>query len=427
MPVARAPRTALALVLPALLAVPLLVLGAGSAQADSAGAAGEVVPGWSSQAEAEPAGPSPVPAPGPVAVEPEPDPPSDPPSDPEPSGDPEPSADADPPGEPAAGPTPEPGADPSPDDDPAGGPVPSDGPPLSSTGPDLAPRPEPVAPLPDEDAEDGPGRVSARVWLDLDRSGTQNGGEPGLPAVPVRLVAGEGVASDEHGRTGGDGSVAFPDLAPGPYRLVVTPPAGLRATASSDGAGDPDVAVQVRGGSASAWLGLIGSSRLRADVRDPRGGAATTSARVRWAGSDGAFNTADDVQVTLAVVRRVLDVGGMPTGRYRVEQVGRTVLTSPVLLTAGGAATSVVAQGTAAPGGRSGPASVARTLPTPPRPPPWRRPSCVPSSRAPGAPPSPHRWRRPVRPTPARVGARGSPASPRSASSCWPPAVPCSG
>ena len=89
------------------------------------------------------------------------------------------------------------------------------------------------------------------VWLDLDNSGTQDAGEPGIPGVVVELLQGGTVIDST--TTDGNGNYLFEGLAPGDY--VVRIPAGefgagepLEGTASSTGnqpTSDPDDDVEL--------------------------------------------------------------------------------------------------------------------------------------------------------------------------------------
>jgi hypothetical protein len=90
----------------------------------------------------------------------------------------------------------------------------------------------------------GSGSVGDRIWSDLDGDGVQEGGEPGLNGVTVRLIDGGGntVATTV---TAGDGNYSFTNVAPGTYTVSVdsgTLPAGFNPTFDRDGIGTPNQA-----------------------------------------------------------------------------------------------------------------------------------------------------------------------------------------
>ncbi len=83
--------------------------------------------------------------------------------------------------------------------------------------------------LTDQDIGMGaPGQIGDYAWLDLDRDGMQDAGEPGVPGLDIRLYQyGELVASAQ---TDAYGRYLLRDLYPGSYDLVVTLPSELAAT-----------------------------------------------------------------------------------------------------------------------------------------------------------------------------------------------------
>uniref|UniRef100_UPI003F835EE2 SdrD B-like domain-containing protein n=1 Tax=Actinosynnema sp. TaxID=1872144 RepID=UPI003F835EE2 len=91
------------------------------------------------------------------------------------------------------------------------------------------------------------GALGGLAWQDADGDGVRDADEPGAPGVAVAL---EGAATST-GATGPDGRYDFRDLAPGSYRVRITPPAGTRVRVGS--AFDPvtltsgDLVVQVVG------------------------------------------------------------------------------------------------------------------------------------------------------------------------------------
>ena len=184
-----------------------------------------------------------------------------------------------------------------------------------------APAPTTTAPAPVTAQQS----LSGRIWLDLDSDGTQDGDEPGLPDVGVRVTTGGTAALLR--RTDTTGAFRFADVAVGTARVVATPPAGLTVTADSDGATDAEADVTLpSGGNGSAWVGLAGTGRLSAFV----GGGSSTSVLVRWYGPDDVLRTVDDVVLRLRAYDGTVSTAGLPPGTYRVEQVGET-RTSSVL------------------------------------------------------------------------------------------------
>ncbi len=82
-----------------------------------------------------------------------------------------------------------------------------------------------------------PVSVGSLVWLDLNANGLQDDGEPGVENATVSLVDAAGnPVTDIDGNpvadvtTGPDGVYHFTNLAPGDYRVRVTPPAGFIPT-----------------------------------------------------------------------------------------------------------------------------------------------------------------------------------------------------
>ncbi|MEM7334387.1 MAG: SdrD B-like domain-containing protein, partial [Chloroflexota bacterium] len=93
--------------------------------------------------------------------------------------------------------------------------------------------------------------IGSFVWEDLDGSGTQDVGEPGITGatvellvdsgggvfVPATTITGTAVLSQV---TGADGLYHFDNLPPGDYRVRVTPPAGVVPTYNQNGADNDD-------------------------------------------------------------------------------------------------------------------------------------------------------------------------------------------
>ena len=81
------------------------------------------------------------------------------------------------------------------------------------------------------------GSIGNLVWIDTDRDGVQDSGEPGVPGVTVNLLdsTGKVIATTT---TAADGSYVFVDLVPGNYAVefdVTTLPEGMIVTGANKG------------------------------------------------------------------------------------------------------------------------------------------------------------------------------------------------
>jgi large repetitive protein len=111
-----------------------------------------------------------------------------------------------------------------------------------------------------------PASIGSLVWIDRDRDGVQDPGEPGIPGVWVTLYDenGDVVASMV---TDANGAYLFEDLVPGTYTVRIDPdslPEGLVPVSDPDGTLDLETTVTVGGGETilTADFGL--------DEADPR-------------------------------------------------------------------------------------------------------------------------------------------------------------
>jgi len=101
----------------------------------------------------------------------------------------------------------------------------------------------------------GAGLIGDTIWLDLDGSGTQNPGEPGLQGVTVALYAADGTTLLATTVTDANGNYWFGGLADADYIVRVdttTLPnggAGMTNTGDPDGVFDSESAVTISGGS----------------------------------------------------------------------------------------------------------------------------------------------------------------------------------
>src|SRR5690606_10438064 len=83
-------------------------------------------------------------------------------------------------------------------------------------------------------------KIGNFVWEDLNGNGIQDGGEPGIEDVEVRLTGttGNGTAVDLTTTTDGTGMYMFGNLFPGIYKLTFVEPSGFEFTYSNQGADD---------------------------------------------------------------------------------------------------------------------------------------------------------------------------------------------
>lgn len=190
-----------------------------------------------------------------------------------------------------------------------------------------------------------PAIVGDTVFVDTDRDGGQDVGEPGLANVSLTLKTPgpDGIVGNADDvtvattSTDSSGKYVFTGIVPGNYYVDVTNgtiPAGLTVTT---GTSDPTTAFTLTSGQAkldldlgytnsSATTGIIGDS-VWSDangngVRDPgeRGISGVTLA-LKSAGPDGIFGTADDVTVTTAttVADGSYRFTGVAPGEYVVD------------------------------------------------------------------------------------------------------------
>ena len=103
------------------------------------------------------------------------------------------------------------------------------------------------------------------VWLDLDRDGMQDAGEPGLAGVTVLLLSPNGTVLQST-TTDANGQYLFSGLPAGSYQLVFVPPAGSTYTPSPAGQGaDPtrDSDISIAG---TTGLITVSAGESRTDI-----------------------------------------------------------------------------------------------------------------------------------------------------------------
>ena len=195
------------------------------------------------------------------------------------------------------------------------------------------------------------GQVGDRVWLDVDRDGVQDIGEPGISGVTVELRNGictPGVNCPTQ-VTDLNGNYLFDGLKPGSYTVVVTAgvPAGLGASPFPPS--QPSVVVNGDevftnvdfGYVPSAGTAVIGD-RVWADadgdgIQDPgEVGIGGVTVQLRGAGADGIFGNGDDViaATTATDPDGTYLFTGVPPGQYIVQVsgaplAGRTATVGP--------------------------------------------------------------------------------------------------
>ena len=103
------------------------------------------------------------------------------------------------------------------------------------------------------------------VWLDLNRNGVQDAGEPGLPGVTVLLLSPTGNVLQST-TTDGSGRYLFSGQPAASYQVVFVAPSGSAYTASPANRGaDPTLDSDI---SPSGTTGIItlGAGQMRLDI-----------------------------------------------------------------------------------------------------------------------------------------------------------------
>ena len=207
----------------------------------------------------------------------------------------------------------------------------------------------------------GLGTIGDRIWIDTDRDGVQDIGEPGISGVTVQLSyagpdgvfgTGDDVASYATTVTGDDGLYAFPGLPPGVYRVSTTAgiPAGFTV---ATGSSSPSATRTITGNEVfndldigywgtSAATGIIGNEVWNdtdgdgiRDNGEPGIGGVTVT--LRGAGADGVFGTGDDTTATTTTnAAGYYYFTGLANGDYQVQPttasgplVGATLTVGP--------------------------------------------------------------------------------------------------
>lgn len=216
-----------------------------------------------------------------------------------------------------------------------------------------------------------PGTVTSRVegvaWIDSDRDGILDAGEPRLPGIVVALRTGTDETRTEqiggfgrHRRadapvattlTASDGSYSFPVVAPGSYEVVgLLSAPGLERTWDTDGSADWRVGVVApAGGVGRADVAAVGQGALSGTVVQQGTQRPIANALVgcRWSGVDGIDGTGDDVLFqTVADAMGRFGVSDIPFGGFvcgGIDPVdGRTSSLASTSLTTTQTATVVI-------------------------------------------------------------------------------------
>ncbi len=104
------------------------------------------------------------------------------------------------------------------------------------------------------------------IWLDEDQDGIQDAAERGLSGVPVQLLNASGsvIAATQ---TDAFGAYGFKSLAPGAYRISVTPPANYTFAPADAGSNDTlDSDINPLSGISSTFILAFGDTNLLADA-----------------------------------------------------------------------------------------------------------------------------------------------------------------
>jgi hypothetical protein len=176
--------------------------------------------------------------------------------------------------------------------------------------------------------------IAGVVWIDLDRDGNEDPGEPRARGVEVSLddPAGAGSVSTAsvHSQattyitTDATGAFLFTSIAEGEWLVAATPPASLEVTYDSEGAASDGQALVLvpAGASGFGWVGLVGDASIQAKVLGPDDEPAADEVVVCWAGNDNILDNEDDICFTLTPTGDgEIEQDGLPKGDYQVESV----------------------------------------------------------------------------------------------------------
>lgn len=218
--------------------------------------------------------------------------------------------------------------------------------------------------------------LAGKVWLDVNRNGFQEDGEPYMANIQVTVAQGNspnasgrftgfgtgakffenefganfatqfldssfnklspvinsvrsllGMATTYTVYTDKNGSYLFVSLAAGEWNVTGLVPAGLEVTYDSFAGSDANVDATVpAGGFAFTWVGLVGpgNTGINAPILNPDGTPVTGQFVLTSSGNDAIFCNADDVNYLLTAVDGKLVLSGIPNGSYYIRQIGTT-------------------------------------------------------------------------------------------------------
>lgn len=157
----------------------------------------------------------------------------------------------------------------------------------------------------------GTGGLQVRIWIDANRDGKKDDTEPYMGGIKVTITGPGGVTVTK--TTDANGNITFLDLTPGAWTVVpVLPKGDLEKVYDSDGTPDWSQSVTVvEGEVTSTKFASAGTATITA-------AAPTEEVRVRWAGKDGKFDTADDAVFVAQATDGVATFEGVPAGKYQV-------------------------------------------------------------------------------------------------------------
>lgn len=148
-----------------------------------------------------------------------------------------------------------------------------------------------------------PAALGNFIWSDTNKDGIQNGGEPGLDGVQVKLYTGSGTLVSSYTTTGGTGLYSFTGLAPGSYYVQFTLPSGYKFTTLNNPAGTSatDSDASPSSGLTTTYTLTSGQTNNDVDAGAADSGTASVGDTI-WldANRDGILNNSE-VAVTSAV------------------------------------------------------------------------------------------------------------------------------
>jgi hypothetical protein len=189
----------------------------------------------------------------------------------------------------------------------------------------------------------GSGQIGDTIWHDVDGNGAQNGSEPGVANVPVlvRWCGTDGTCGNADDKTfprttDATGKYLVTDLPAGNFTVTVTTTGTLAGLGLITNTGDPDgganssaaLTLAAAGSNLNQDFGYQGTGQIgdtifldlnNSGFPDAGEGLMGVGVTVRWAGPNGTFGDADDIDYS-----RTTDASGLylatflPAGSFRV-------------------------------------------------------------------------------------------------------------